>query len=101
MPQRRRAGCPPTVCAVGRSGPRPQCRGAKSAVQMRDVAGMAGVSITTVSHIVNETRAVAPLTREKVLRAMRELKFHRNAYGRRLARGHSDSYGLIISDVEN
>jgi LacI family transcriptional regulator len=32
---------------------------------------------------------------------MRELKFHRNAYGRRLARGHSDSYGLIISDVEN
>jgi DNA-binding LacI/PurR family transcriptional regulator len=68
---------------------------------MRDVAGMAGVSITTVSHIVNETRAVAPLTREKVLRAMRELKFHRNAYGRRLARGHSDSYGLIISDVEN
>jgi LacI family transcriptional regulator len=68
---------------------------------MRDVAGMAGVSITTVSHIVNETRAVAPHTREKVLRAMRELKFHRNAYGRRLARGHSDSYGLIISDVEN
>jgi len=62
---------------------------------------MAGVSITTVSHIVNETRAVAPHTREKVLRAMRELKFHRNAYGRRLARGHSDSYGLIISDVEN
>jgi len=62
---------------------------------------MAGVSITTVSHIVNETRAVAPQTREKVLRAMRDLKFHRNAYGRRLARGHSDSYGLIISDVEN
>src|ERR1035438_3262306 len=52
----------------------------KSAVQMRDVAGIAGVSITTVSHIVNETRAVAPHTRERVLRAMRELKFHRNAY---------------------
>lgn len=68
---------------------------------MRDVAEMAGVSITTVSHIVNETRVVAPHTREKVLRAMRELKFHRNAYGRRLARGHSDSYGLIVSDVEH
>lgn len=68
---------------------------------MRDIAAIAGVSITTVSHIVNDTRAVAPLTREKVLLAMREMKFHRNAYGRRLARGHSDSYGLIISDIEN
>lgn len=70
-------------------------------VQMRDVAERAGVSITTVSHIVNNTRPVAIETRERVLLAMSELNFHKNAFGRRLKLGHSDSYGLIISDVEN
>lgn len=73
----------------------------KMTVQMKDVAAKAGVSITTVSHIVNETRDVAPDTRERVLQVMRELKYHKNAFGRRLARGRSDSYGLIISEIEN
>ena len=68
---------------------------------MRDVAERAGVSITTVSHIVNNTRPVAIETRERVQRAMSELNFYKNAFGRRLKLGRSDSYGLIISDVEN
>lgn len=68
---------------------------------MKDVAAAAGVSITTVSHIINGTRVVAAETRERVLRVMQELNYHKNAYGRRLARGRSDSYGLIISDIEN
>lgn len=38
----------------------------------RDIAEMAGVSITTVSHVVNGTRAVAPETRSAVLRAVEE-----------------------------
>jgi LacI family transcriptional regulator len=70
-------------------------------VQMRDVAERAGVSITTVSHIVNSTRPVAPETRERVLRAMDELRYYKNAFGRRLARGRSDTFGLIVSDIEN
>lgn len=68
---------------------------------MRDVAQHAGVSISTVSHIINNTRPVAPQTRERVLEAIRELKYHKNVIGRRLARGRSDSFGLIISDIEN
>ena len=70
-------------------------------VQMRDAAERAGVSITTVSHIVNNTRPVAIDTRDRVLGAMRELNFYKNAFGRRLKLGRSDTYGLIISDVEN
>jgi DNA-binding LacI/PurR family transcriptional regulator len=73
----------------------------KKDVQMRDVAERAGVSISTVSHIVNNTRPVAAETRTRVLAAIRELSFYKNAIGRRLARGRSDSFGLIISDVEN
>ncbi len=70
-------------------------------IQMRDVAEKAGVSISTVSHIVNNTRPVADETRARVLQAIRELKYYKNAIGRRLARGRSDSFGLIISDIEN
>lgn len=68
---------------------------------MRDVAERARVSISTVSHIVNGSRPVAAETRARVLAAIRELNFYRNAMGRRLARGRSDSFGLIISDIEN
>src|SRR4051794_25357850 len=68
---------------------------------MKDVARRCGVSESTVSHVINNTRAVAPATREKVLLAMRELDYHGNADARRLARGRGDFLGLVISDIEN
>ncbi|MCX6595949.1 MAG: LacI family DNA-binding transcriptional regulator [Acidobacteria bacterium] len=69
--------------------------------KMKDVAERAGVAESTVSHVINNTRFVTPATRERVLRVMSELNFHGNAHARRLARGHSDFLGLIISDIEN
>ena len=68
---------------------------------MKDVAERAGVSISTVSHVLNNTRPVAEMTRARVLQIMRQLNYYKNASGRRLARGRSDAFGLIISDVEN
>lgn len=68
---------------------------------MRDVAERAGVSISTVSHVINDTRPVAAATRTRVQDAMRELNYYKNAFGRRLARGRSDALGLLISDIEN
>ncbi len=79
----------------------PRQSGLKRPVQMRDVAERAGVSISTVSHVVNNTRRISPETQARVLTAVRELGFHTNAAGRRLARGRSDSIGLLISDIEN
>ncbi len=69
--------------------------------RMLDVAKQAGVSVTTVSHVVNKTRRVAPETRRRVLEAIRELTFYKNAHARRLARGRSDFFGLIVSDLGN
>lgn len=69
--------------------------------KMKDVADRAGVAESTVSHVINNTRFVSPATRERIVRAMSELNFHGNAHARRLARGHSDFLGLIISDIEN
>lgn len=74
---------------------------ARKLARMKDVAARCGVSESTVSHVLNNTKFVSPEVRERVLQAMRELNFHGNAHARRLARGHSDFFGLIISDIEN
>jgi len=71
------------------------------ALQMKDVAKRAGVSVTTVSHVMNKTRFVAPETRRRVLEVIRELNYHKDAHARRLAVGRSDFFGLIVSDIEN
>ncbi len=71
------------------------------AVHMQDVAKRAGVSTTTVSHVINNTRHVAPQTRQRVLDAIRELGYHASAPARLLARGQSNTFGLLISDIEN
>lgn len=52
---------------------------------MRDVADRAGVSIATVSFVLNNTKPVAPATRERIEAAMAELGFRRNAMARALA----------------
>jgi DNA-binding LacI/PurR family transcriptional regulator len=70
-------------------------------VLMRDVAKKSGVSITTVSHVLNETRPVAEKTRARVLRAAAKLNYYKNTSARLLVRGQSDLLGLIISDIEN
>lgn len=70
-------------------------------VRMKDVAEHCGVSETTVSHVVNGTRYVAPETRRQVQQAIRDLGFYTNAHARTLARGSSDFLGLVISDIEN
>lgn len=71
------------------------------ATRMKDVAERAGVSVTTVSHVINRTRPVATETRRRVLHVIKELNFYKNAHALRLARGKSDFFGLIVSDISN
>jgi LacI family transcriptional regulator len=69
--------------------------------RMKDVADRAGVSVSTVSHVLNKTRFVAAETAERVLTAVRELKYYQDAQARNLARGRSNFFGLIVSDIGN
>lgn len=66
-----------------------------------DVAKQAGVSKSTVSRVLNLSSSVDPYTRRRVLQAARELNYYPNASARRLARGRSEFFGLLISDIEN
>jgi len=68
-------------------------------VTMRDVAHKAGVSINTVSRVVNGYGEVSEATRQRVLAAIEELGFRPNVVARSLVSGKSQSVGLIIPQI--
>ncbi|GGM35648.1 LacI family transcriptional regulator [Longimycelium tulufanense] len=69
---------------------------------MNDVARLAGVSIKTVSRVVNDEPGVHPATAERVLSAIEQLGFRRNLGARNLRRGSSTgTLGLVLEDVAN
>ena len=68
---------------------------------MRDVAKRAGVSVTTVSHVINETRPVSEELQQRVLAAMQELGYQPNLLARGLRRGETHTIGMIVPDSTN
>jgi LacI family transcriptional regulator len=69
---------------------------------IRDIADLAGVSIATVSRVLNDRPDVAPDTREQVLQVVREHGFSRNRGARALSRGRTGFVGLtlpLVADV--
>jgi LacI family transcriptional regulator len=68
---------------------------------MREVAERAGVSVTTVSHVVNNTRTVNPDTRHRVEEAMQTLGYQPNVLARSLRRGVTHTIGIILPDSAN
>ncbi|SDN65332.1 LacI family DNA-binding transcriptional regulator [Actinacidiphila guanduensis] len=64
-----------------------------------DVARRAGVSAATVSRVLNSSHPVAPATRAKVMRAIRDLDYVVNAHARALAGSHTKTVAIILSDV--
>lgn len=70
-------------------------------VTINDVALSAGVSKSTVSHVINETRFVEEHTRQKVLDAIRELNYRPSSIARSLVSQRTGTAGLLISDVGN
>ncbi len=63
-----------------------------------DVAKLAGVSIKTVSRVVNRERNVRESTREKVQQAIEQLNYRPNISARNLASMHSHIIGLVYDD---
>jgi LacI family transcriptional regulator len=70
-------------------------------VSIREVASHAGVSVGTVSNVLNRPEIVAPTTRARVLRSITELGFVPNESARQLRRGRGRVLGLVVLDVAN
>jgi len=68
---------------------------------IHDVAKAAGVSVATVSHVINESRNVSAPTRLRVLAAIEELRYRRDGIARSLRRSKTGTIGVMISDITN
>lgn len=66
---------------------------------IRDVAARAGVSPSTAARVGAGNYPVAPATRSKVLKAMRELDYVPNAQARALAKGGTKTVAFIMDDI--
>jgi DNA-binding LacI/PurR family transcriptional regulator len=78
----------------GYSRPRPRRR--REGITIQDVADVAGVSIGTVSRVLNDRDWVSPATREKVMEAVRTTGFTANARARALVMQRTSSVALIL-----
>lgn len=68
---------------------------------IRDVAEAAQVSISTVSHVINETRYVRPETRDRVLQAMDQLNYRRNRLASSLRNRKTQTIGVLLPNSAN
>ena len=68
---------------------------------MKDVAELAEVSVSTVSHVLNGTRKVSEETRGGVLAAVEELGYRPNLLAKGLKTRRTFTIGLLISDIQN
>ena len=68
---------------------------------IKEVAEKAGVSVATVSYVLNDAHKVRPETEQRVRRAAQDLGYLRNTAARSLALGRSTMVGLIIPDIGN
>lgn len=66
---------------------------------IRDVARLAGVSVATVSRVLNEPDKVAPKTQARVREVMTELNFIPNLNARSLATSRSGVIGILVNNV--
>lgn len=68
---------------------------------IKDVARLAGVSTTTVSHVINKTRFVAETTQEKVMEAVKQLNYAPSAVARSLKCNTTRTIGMLVTQSTN
>lgn len=68
---------------------------------IKDVARLAGVSVATVSRVINDSPKASDSSRQAVQAAMESLNYHPNANARALAQQSTDTLGLVVGDVSD
>lgn len=68
---------------------------------IKDVAILSGVSVATVSRVINNSPKASQASRDAVFKAMHELNYHPNANARALAHQNNETLGLIVADVSD
>lgn len=68
---------------------------------IKDVARLAGVSVATVSRVINNSPKASDSSRQAVSQAMESLQYHPNANARALAQQSTETLGLVVGDVSD
>ncbi|WP_192459159.1 HTH-type transcriptional regulator GalR [Musicola keenii] len=68
---------------------------------IKDVARLAGVSVATVSRVINDSPKASEQARRAVQQAMQQLQYHPNANARALAQQSTETLGLVVADVSD
>lgn len=68
---------------------------------MKDIARLAQVSTSTVSHVINGSRFVSDEIREKVMRIVAELNYTPSAVARSLKVRETKTIGLLVTATNN
>nr|CBX71978.1 ribose operon repressor [Yersinia enterocolitica W22703] len=68
---------------------------------MKDVARLAGVSTSTVSHVINKNRFVSDPIRDKVLAAIKQLNYAPSALARSLKLNETRTIGMLVTASSN
>jgi LacI family transcriptional regulator len=79
----------------------PGIGGTPRSSSVKDVAALAGVSLGTVSNVLNRPERVSAGTRQRVEQAMAELGFVRNEFARQLRMGTSSTLAYVMLDATN
>lgn len=70
-------------------------------ITIKDIAKAAGVSRTTVSRVLNNSGYVKDETREKVLKAIKELNYTPSAIARSLSTSKTNTIGVVVPEINN
>ena len=70
-------------------------------ITIKDVARLSGVSISTVSRVINDSKPVSPEVRKKVLEVIEETGYKPNEVARSLVTRRSYLVGVIVNDLSN
>ncbi|WP_067139406.1 LacI family DNA-binding transcriptional regulator [Oceanivirga salmonicida] len=70
-------------------------------MKIKDIAKLAGVSTTTVSRVLNESKNVKESTRIKVNSIIKEQGYYPNMIAKNLSSNKNDTIGLIVPDIKN
>ena len=69
-------------------------------VTIREVAELAGVSISSVSRYLADPKSIQPLAAYNIKNAINELQYEPNMFARNLKRGQTQIVGLIVPHME-
>ncbi len=70
--------------------------GSRGSVTIEDVARHVGVAKGTVSRVLNNYTDISPATRERILKAVKDLGYHPSSTARSLKRGRQDTLGIVM-----